>query len=271
MKRFILFLLLSFLWVELRAQNVYNVYKLSGYALNMDNHQPLKVGTQIKPTAVVDFSRCHQLALLDKVSRKVYYLKEKDRVKISDAVARVRKSAGSVSMRLLNTILATTQESHESWGQLGASLRGSDEELETNTAIAYQQLQILTKKVNGRVTNSSLRIEAEKNSMTNTEFCFHVINMDTIPVFYNIMSVSKETGLVHMLYDTDDEMPCLMIGAKSDITLDSEAFLRGVEDYVLVASDAPFYSEDLEEMLNSEEEIGNRVMKKIQVKTMFLK
>ena len=271
MKRFILFFLLSFLWIGLRAQNIYDVYKLSGYALNMDTHQPLKTGSRIKPTDIVDLSRCQQLALLDKKSRKVYYLKEKGRVKISDAVARVRKYAGSVSMRLLKTILATTQESHESWGQLGASLRGSDEELETNTAIVYLQLQILMKKAPGRVTNSSLKIEAEKKSMTNTEFCFRVINRDTITVFYNIVSVSKETGLVHMLYDTDDEMPCLMIGAKSDMVLDSETFQKGAEIYVLVASDAPFYSEDLEEMLNSDEELGNRSVKKIQIKTVFLK
>lgn len=270
MKRILFFFLLSSIFVGLKAQNVYDVYKLSGYALNFDNHKPLKVGAQIKPTAVVDFSRCQQMALLDKNSRKVYYLKEKGRVKIADAVARVRQRAGSVSMRLLNTILATTQENHESWGQLGASMRGSDDELDANTEAVYHQLRLLVKSGANQKTASLLNIEVEKIYRTNTEFCFRILNSDTIPVFYNVASVSND-GRLRMLYATDDEMPCLMIGAKSDMALDSETFLQGTDKYVLVASDSPFCSEDLEEMCNSEEAINNASDRKIRIKTVYLK
>lgn len=271
MKKLLLMLLLAVVALGAFAQQTYEIYKLSGTARIDGTQTLLKVGGKVKNVTKLDLTRCTLFALLDKSSRKVYYLKPGGKSTVERAVMEVRRRASNMSTRVLNTVLASKAESRESWGQLGAAMRGGDDVIDDNTQVVYGQVYATLNVLLDLAKPSSLDIEAVREFVSPDAFVFRVVNRTDKPLFFNVLFVPKGRGEVSMVYATDDDMPCLMVDAGASSRLADDICLAAGGRYVLVAADAPFYSSDIEDMVEDGEQPSDVGTANVDVKVWYVK
>lgn len=253
------------------AQQTYEVYKLSGTARLSETRALLKVGSKVKTDTKLDLTRCKLFALLDKSSHKVYYLKPGGKSTVGSAVSEVRRRASNMSTRVLNTVLASKAESRESWGQLGAAMRGADDVIDDNTQVVYGQVYATLNIQLDKAQPSTLEIDAIREYVSPDAFVFRVANRTDKPLFFNVLFVPKDHGEASMVYATDDDMPCLLVDAGASLRLADDICLAASGHYALVAADAPFYSSDIEDMLKQGEQPSASGSANINVKVWYVK
>lgn len=271
MKKLLFMLLLMAVSLGGFAQQTYEIYKLSGTARVDGMRALLKVGGKVKTDTKLDLTRCTLFALLDKSSRKVYYLKPGGKQTVERAVMEVRSRASNMSTRVLNTVLASKAETRESWGQLGAAMRGADDVIDDNTQVVYGQVYATLNILLDRAKTSSLDIEAVREFVSPDAFVFRVSNRTDKPLFFNVLYLPKGGGEVSMVYATDDDMPCLMVDAGGSLRLSDDICLAAGGRYVLVAADAPFYSSDIVDMVEQGEQPSVGGSANIDVKVWYVK
>lgn len=258
MKKFFILLVICALYISpAAAQSRYSIYKIEGEAfIKVDSDwEPLQKRTAVLATDLLNIRGEARVGILDNTSNRIFYSVHSGQQSVARIVSDAKKQADRVTGTMNEQIRRSIQEGGGSYSYQthGASHRGQE-----GNQITMEIYASLCRAIEDRdaATEKPQQIVLQKVPIEENVFCFAVRNNSTIPLYINILRLSKNRCHPQLCFNlgyTYDE-PYMLIPANETMQIDHFIFVESGEEeveYLLFGSAEAFDVPELQLLLDS--------------------
>ncbi|MBD5318188.1 MAG: CHASE2 domain-containing protein [Bacteroides sp.] len=249
----LVFLIISFGYVEnATAEDIYTVHDIEGTVTRLKSGLVLSRGSKIEGEEMLGMERNRVLTISDKSTGKLYISKSQENT-TPECIIKVAKSQSKSIMKrmyseMLSNIKRRDNRMNASTGSnIGAVVRDDGEELNANTEYIFSFLSSLlsSNDILEETNLDSKIIELTAHEISDDVIWWSICNNSSIPLYVNILQLSDGNTPHAFIYESDVEMPSLLIAPGKELNLCDQLFLCTHRKYILVASKFPFDTQDI--------------------------
>ncbi len=233
-------------------RDIYTVFDIDGTVIRLNTGQPLSKGSDIGALEMLGMRKNRELTLYDSSNGKLYVSVSQENTTAEKIIQAARSQSKSLMKRVYSEMLANVRRRdnrrNASKGiNIGATERDNGEELNVNTEHVFSFLTSLLSSgnVSADICPDTIAADMTAHEVSADVIWWSIRNNSSIPLYVNILQLPQGNCPPAFIYESDVEMPSLLIAPGKELNLTDQLFICSNRKYLLVASDSPFDCEDI--------------------------
>lgn len=228
------------------------IYDVEGTVLQLPSQQKCTKGQELFLSTRLNMVENVQLTIMDNKRHKIYKTDSKcDEITVAEIIRRAESNTKSLSKRMYKTISQNIKNSgKKNYTNTGASHRG-DDDININTEYVYL---MTVHAIGSDPQPSTSPVKLIPHSINDVLQWWAIRNDSDIPLYFNILCLSDDNA-PYFIIECDSEMRSLIVDAEVQLNLNHIVAPNDFScKYMLVASEVPFDSNDINNFFRDAEQ-----------------